>query len=159
MARPNQMVFVADLAASILENVSYCSFCVLARFWFSPDGLVAVPTALRQDFSPQRDPPATAGCASQGCERCLLDDAHGLAIDKGADVVDDVGEIVLVVLPADIAEMGRDHDIVHAPERMIERQRLDVEHVEAGAGNATLIKGRDQRLFLDDRTARGVDEI
>ena len=31
------------------------------------------------------------------------------------------------------------HDIVHLAERMIERQRLDVEHVEAGAGDRLVL--------------------
>ena len=62
----------------------------------------------------------------------LLDHAHRLAVDEGADVLDDVGEVMLVVLPADISEMRRDHHVVHAPEGMVERQRFDVEQPHGG---------------------------
>src|ERR1700691_6750000 len=88
----------------------------------------------------------------------LLDDAHGIAGDEGADVLDDVGEISFVVLAADIAEMRRDHDIVHAPERVVEGQRLDVAHVEAGAADAALAERGNQGLFIDDRPPCRVDQ-
>ena len=42
---------------------------------------------------------------------------------------------------------------------MVERQRLDVEHVEAGAGDLLSLQRGDQRRLVDDRAARGVDEI
>src|SRR6185437_13019341 len=64
-----------------------------------------------------------------------LDHAHGLAVEPSADVLDDVGEIFPVILFAHIAEMRRDHDIVHLSKRVIERQRFDVENVEPGAGD------------------------
>jgi hypothetical protein len=37
------------------------------------------------------------------------------------------------------------------------RQRLDVEHVERRAGDRMRLERRDQRGFIDDRAARGVD--
>ena len=64
-----------------------------------------------------------------------------------------------VVPLGDVAEMRRDHDVVHLAERMVERQRLDVVDVEAGAGDRFGVQRRDQRLLVDDRPARGVDEI
>ena len=76
----------------------------------------------------------------------------GLPSSHAADVLDDVGEIFAVVLLADIAEMRRDHDIVELAVGMIERQRLDLEHVEAGAGDFLVLQGREQRR-LDRRSA------
>src|SRR5438045_8169050 len=52
---------------------------------------------------------------------------HRLAIKKTVDVVHRVSEIAAIILLGDIAEMRRDHDIVHFAVRMIERQRLDIE--------------------------------
>ena len=84
---------------------------------------------------------------------------HRLAVEEGADVVDHAGEIGAVVLRRHVAEMRREHDIVHLAQRMVERQRLDVEHVEAGAGDLVVAQGRQQRRLIDDRPARGVDDI
>src|SRR5215831_15687388 len=81
-----------------------------------------------------------------------VDHPDRLAVEPGADVLDGVGEILPVILLADIAEMRRDHDIAHLAERMIERQRLDVEHIDAGAGNSPVLQRRDQRPLVDDRT-------
>src|SRR5262252_852948 len=92
-------------------------------------------------------------------ESTLFDYAHRPAIDEGADILDDVGEIPLIILLAHIAQVGRDHYVFHAPERMVERQRLDIEHVKAGARDAAFIEGGDQRFFLDNRAARRVDNI
>ena len=47
--------------------------------------------------------------------------------------------------------MRREHDIVELAQRMIARQRLDLEHVEAGAGDAFFAQRGDQRRLLDDR--------
>ena len=51
------------------------------------------------------------------------------------------------------------HDVVHLAQRMIERQRLDVEHVEPGAGDLLVAQGREHRRLVDDRTARRVDQV
>ena len=47
-----------------------------------------------------------------------------------------------VVLLADIAEMRGEHDVVDLAQRVVERQRLDVEHVEAGARDLLLAAAR-----------------
>ena len=74
--------------------------------------------------------------------RTLGQHAHRLAVEEGADVVHHAGEKGAVVLLGDVAEMRREHDIVELAQRMIDRQRLDVEDVEAGAGDAFLPQAR-----------------
>src|SRR3981189_476480 len=91
-----------------------------------------------------------------GCDqRKLAASARGdhldrLAVDEGPDIGDDVRIIDLVVLDADIAEMRGEHHVVELAERVVDRQRLDVEHVEAGAGDASGGGRRDQRLLVHD---------
>src|SRR6202035_1274126 len=75
---------------------------------------------------------------------------HRLAVEEAADVFGDTGEIVLVVLLGDIAEMWRDDGIVHLAQWMIDRQWLDVEHIEAGAGDFLVAQGCKKRCFVDD---------
>src|SRR3954462_514305 len=82
-----------------------------------------------------------------------------LAVDEGADIGDNVRIIDLVVLDTDITEMGGEHHIVELAERMIDRQRLDVEHIEAGAAETPGGQRCDQRLLVHDRAARRVDQI
>src|SRR4051794_11489134 len=55
--------------------------------------------------------------------------------------------------------MRREHDVVHLAQRMIHRQRLDVEHVEAGARDLVLAQRGEHRGLVDDGAARGVDEV
>src|SRR5712671_1503251 len=85
------------------------------------------------------------------------DHLDGLAVHKGPDIGDDVRIIDLVVLDADIAEMRGEHHVVELAERMIDRQRLDVEHVKAGAADAAVGESGDQGLLVHDRAARRVD--
>src|SRR5262245_7326636 len=85
-------------------------------------------------------------------------DLHRLAVEEIADIGDDVGIIDPVVLHADVAEMRREHDVVELAEWMVDRQRLDVEHVETGTADAGSGERRDQRLLVDDRPARRVDQ-
>ena len=42
---------------------------------------------------------------------------------------------------------------------MIDRKRFDLEHVDRSACDLPLLQGLQQRCFVDDRPARGVDEI
>src|SRR5262249_25091331 len=91
-----------------------------------------LPTTMRQSFSDLSD------------ASLRLDDPHGLAVEPSSDVIDDVRKVFPVVLLAHIAEMRRDDDIVHLTERMIERQRLDIENVKPGAGNGFRLKRCDQ---------------
>ena len=54
--------------------------------------------------------------------------------------------------------MRRGQDVSQRPERVIRRQRLDVEHVERRAGDAALTQDLDERRLVDDRATRGIDE-
>jgi hypothetical protein len=100
------------------------------------------------DFSGFRE--KTAGDAQRGgsAER-----PHRLAIKKAADVLNRVGEIAAVILLGNVAEVRRDHDIIHLAEWMIERQRLDIEDIETGAGDLVLSQRGDEGGFIDDRPA------
>src|SRR5699024_11473850 len=54
------------------------------------------------------------------------------------------------------AHMRGDDDIVEAPQRMVGRQRLLVEHVETGAGDLLAAQGRDERIGVDGVSASDV---
>jgi succinylglutamate desuccinylase len=62
-------------------------------------------------------------------------------------------------LMSDVAEMRSDSDIIHCAEGMIARRRLDVENVNARAGNATGSKRRNQIGFDNYRTTRRINQI
>ena len=55
--------------------------------------------------------------------------------------------------------MGRQHHVRQLRQRVMRRQRLGVEDVEAGTGDPLLRERRDQGSLIDDRAARGIDEI
>jgi hypothetical protein len=59
----------------------------------------------------------------------------------------------------DVTEMRRQHDVVELAKRMVDRQRLDGEHVDRRAGYSALLQGVQQRGFVDDRPACGIDEV
>src|SRR6266508_4632857 len=84
---------------------------------------------------------------------------HRLAVDESANVLDHAGEIVLVVLQRHVAEMRRDDDVVPLAQRMVLRQRFYVEYVEAGARDLLVAQDCQHGGLLDDRAARGIDEI
>src|SRR5688572_5809335 len=52
----------------------------------------------------------------------------------------------------------QDH-VVELQDRIVRRRRLLLEHVEPGARDAPLGEHPGQRLLIDDRPARGIDEI
>src|SRR5882724_13387272 len=52
----------------------------------------------------------------------------------------------------------RERNVRQARQRMIFRQRLDVEDVEPGMADVARLQGLDHRVLIDDRAARGVDE-
>src|SRR6202035_2083633 len=85
--------------------------------------------------------------------------SHRLALEPGADALDHLAVVGAKAFLGDVAEMRRQHDVVELAERMIDRQRLDREHVDRGAGDLLLLQGFQQRGFVDDRPARGVDEV
>ncbi|WIM90095.1 phosphatase PAP2 family protein [Candidatus Mycobacterium wuenschmannii] len=56
-----------------------------------------------------------------------------------------------------VADVRSGDDVVQRPQRVPGRQRLGVEHVEAGAGDAPRPQRLDERCLVDNRSARGVD--
>ena len=55
--------------------------------------------------------------------------------------------------------MRRDDDVFAGPERVPRRQRLGIGDVEASARERARVERRDQRLRIDDTTARDVDQV
>ena len=81
------------------------------------------------------------------------------ALEPGVDALDHLAIVVAKTVLGDVAEMRRQHEVVELAERMVDRQRLDREHVDAGARDLLLRQRFQQRAFVDDRPARGVDEV
>ena len=55
--------------------------------------------------------------------------------------------------------MRRDDHIVELQQRVVSRSRLDFKHIEPGAGNASLHQGLVEGGFIDDRTARSINQV
>src|SRR5262249_15202603 len=87
------------------------------------------------------------------------ENAHRLAVEEGPDVVDDVAEIQAIVFHADVTKVGGDDRVIQSAKWVIEGQRLDVEHIQPGSGDPVLLKHAQQRLFVDDRATRGIDDV
>src|SRR5207249_3704127 len=81
-----------------------------------------------------------------------------LAVEIREDRFGGLPEEDPVALGSHEAQVRRQHDVVEAEERVAIRQRLDVEHVQRGAGDAARAQRVQQRLLVHDRLARGVDE-
>nr|WP_082993396.1 phosphatase PAP2 family protein [Mycobacterium sp. 1245111.1] len=62
-----------------------------------------------------------------------------------------------VDLFGDVAHVRGSGDVVQRAQRMPRRQRLGVEDVEAGTGDAPRAQSVDQSRLVDNRSARGVD--
>ncbi|MNI93138.1 hypothetical protein D3C73_1510410 [compost metagenome] len=54
--------------------------------------------------------------------------------------------------------MGRCQHVVQGPERMMLCQRLLLEHIQRRSTQALFLQGLDQRGFIDNRPARGIDQ-
>jgi hypothetical protein len=52
--------------------------------------------------------------------------------------------------------MGAENHAIIAKEPVVMRRRLGREHVEPGAGEPTVFKGRGERLFVNESSAGGV---
>lgn len=74
------------------------------------------------------------------------DFGSGLAVEHPVDLF------------GDIADVRRSDNGVQRPEGVGGRQRLGVEDVETGTGNAPRPQRVDERRLVDDRAARGVDQ-
>src|SRR5690242_12321757 len=103
-----------------------------------------------------RDSPA-ASHALGGVK--LRQPSQWLALEPGVDAVDHLGIVAPEILLGGVAEMRSDHHVVELAEGMIDRQRLDREHVDAGARDLLLLQHLEERRLVDDRTARGIDDI
>src|SRR5467141_2703713 len=57
-----------------------------------------------------------------------------------------------------VADMRRRQYVVQRPERVRRRQRLNVEYVDRRAGDVLVRQHADQRVLLDDRPARCIDQ-
>src|SRR5947209_7205821 len=69
---------------------------------------------------------------------CLVDHVlQWLALLESADVLQEHGQVPFGDARGIAGDMRRDDDIFHAPERMISRQRLDLEDIETGPCNFT----------------------
>src|SRR4051812_13246547 len=88
----------------------------------------------------------------------LCHSARGFALQPRTDALDHLGVVVAETVRRDVAEMRRQHEIVELAERMVDRQRLDREYVDAGARDFLLHQRVQQRALVDDRPARGIDE-
>ena len=83
----------------------------------------------------------------------------GSPLEKRLDVLKGVAVEDAVGFVGDVAEVRRDDDVVEPPQGMVEGQRLDIEHVEAGPGDGAALQGLDEGGLIDDGAARGVDQI
>src|SRR6266436_2694115 len=57
-----------------------------------------------------------------------------------------------------IADMRRCQHVFEHPERVLRRQRLNVEYVDRRAGDSLVLQHADQSLLIDDRPARRIDQ-
>src|SRR3954453_9044924 len=80
------------------------------------------------------------------------------ALGEGVDRLDHLAVMDAQAVLGGVAEMRRQHEVVELAEGMVRWQRLDGEHVDAGAWNPLLLQRLEQRLLVHDRPARGVDE-
>ena len=57
-----------------------------------------------------------------------------------------------------VADMRRCEHVVQCPEGVRRRQRLNIEYVDRRAGDLLVLQHIDQSLFVDDRSARRIDQ-
>src|SRR5216684_7778357 len=57
-----------------------------------------------------------------------------------------------------VPDMRRCQHVVERPERVIRRQRLNVENVDRRPGNLLVLQHADQSLLFDDWSARRIDQ-
>src|SRR5689334_13414104 len=103
--------------------------------------------------------PLKAPFESFAVQHIAVDDAAGhpavLDIEDGADIRRAIAGEALIG-PAQ--GMRGHNDVVEPQQRVIGRRRLELEDIEAGAGNALVLQHRGQGLLVDDRSARRIDE-
>ena len=87
-----------------------------------------------------------------------VEHAHGLPAQPRRDVLDRVAVEHLVGPGRHVAEVGREQRARRLAQLAVLRQRLLGVDVERGAGDRALAQRRQQRVLVDDRPARGVDQ-
>src|SRR5260221_13655590 len=103
---------------------------------------------------------ATCGSwkASAKLFKCLrIDDVDRLAGGEGVDLVEDVGELELVLVARDVAEMRRADHVVHRQQRMLAAEhRLFVVDVDRRLSRPARLYRRLERPRPDERRTAGV---
>src|SRR4029077_16465994 len=79
--------------------------------------------------------------------------------NPGFDVFDRVPIKRLVQGSGAITEMRRCENIREMAERMLGRQRFDIEHVQAGAGDFPSLQDFDESTLVDDGASCRIDQI
>src|SRR5690348_7935914 len=90
-------------------------------------------------------------------ERLGIGDVFRLAVEKSENVVDGAGVKISETFDGRKPKMRRKHRVRQIAERIVRRQRLSVIDIERG-NDSSGTSGRNQRLLIDNRTARGVDQ-
>src|SRR3954470_8877847 len=86
-------------------------------------------------------------------------DIDGLAFVEGADLVEDVGELHLVLLARDVAEVRAADHVIHLEQRMVAADHgLLVVHIHRRLARPSRAQRILERAFLDQRRAARVDE-
>ncbi|KAF9122665.1 hypothetical protein BGX30_001857 [Mortierella sp. GBA39] len=75
------------------------------------------------------------------------------------DRLDDAAEVGAVGRFGHVTDMRRGQHVRHRPERVVYRQRLLLEYVQAGTRDLAAAQGFDQRLAVNDWCPQGVDEV
>src|SRR5215470_5067859 len=88
-----------------------------------------------------------------------LEHPDGRAAEERLDVLERLAKEDPVGLLGHVAQVRGDHRVRELAERVVERQRLLVEDVEAGAGDGPVPQGPDEGRLVDDGAPRGVDEV
>src|ERR1700728_2642746 len=83
-----------------------------------------------------------SGFGGPAAKKMLRQDAHRTAVEEGANVIHHAAEKGAIVLIDDVAEMRRKNDIIELAQRVFDRQRLDVEHIECGAAGGVFPQRR-----------------
>ena len=85
-----------------------------------------------------------------------MGDRH--AAERSDHLLGDHDACAILSLDGRAREVRREHDVRRIAQRRVGRQRLLGEHVERGAGEPARTQRCDERLLVDERAARGVDE-
>jgi hypothetical protein len=76
-------------------------------------------------------------------------------LDRGHDLT----EGVPVTLAGDVADVRQQQRVGQRAQRAVRRQRLGLEDVQARAGDPAGPQHLDQRLLVDERSSRRVDQV